>query len=93
MVWPHGLFADFVNPFRLDIICIFALIVLEIPGPNAAPGVGCPPDKRGSQRPLGLIHLGACDLIDKALVIFQGIDGMGYFDIQRPPHGDGLEVF
>ena len=68
------------------------LVVLEIAGADPAPGIGRSPDKRSSQGPLGLVDLGAGDLIDKPLVVFQGIDGMGDFDVHGAAGGDGLQV-
>ena len=78
MVWTHSLFADLVYAFRFNIIRVFTLVVLEVPAAYAAPGICCPPDKRGAKGTLGLVYLCACDLFNEALVEFKGLNRVGY---------------
>ena len=90
---PHGFSGNFIDAFRFDIVGVFQLVVSEIFGPNTAPGIGGTPDKRGAQRALGLVHLGAGDLVDEPLVVLQGLHRMGDLDVHGAAGGHGLEVF
>ena len=92
MVRSHGLGTDLIYALGLYIVGVFALVVLEVPGPYATPGVGRPPDKGRAQGALGLVHLGAGDLVYKLLVVLQGLYRMGNLYIHGAPHGHRLQV-
>ena len=92
MVGSHGLFTNLIKALGLDIIGIFTLVVLKIAGPDPAPGIRSAPDKRRSQCPLGLTHLGAGDLVDEAFVVFQGFDRAGDLQVHGAASRHGLEI-
>ena len=92
MVFACAFFRDFIQGFGFDLIGILALIVLEVPGSDATPGIRCAPDKRGSKSPHGLVYLGTRNLVDKALVEFKCLHGMGDLDVHRATGRNGLEV-
>ena len=92
VVGAHRFRADFIECFRLNFIAIELLVILEVSASDASPGVGGSPDKGGAEGPLGLVYLGARDLIDKAFVIVEGFLRMGDLDIHGAPGGNGLQI-
>ena len=83
---------NFIQVFRLDIVGVLALVILKITGAYSAPGIGCPPDKWSSQSPLGLVDLGACNLVDKTLVEFKSFLGVSNTNVGGSAGRDGLMV-
>src|SRR5512147_431980 len=60
MVGTYCLGGIIVNLLWLNLIAVEHLVILEVPGSDAAPGVRGAPDKGGPEGSLSLVHLGAC---------------------------------